>query len=248
MIEPDWPTPPGVEAASTERTGGVSAGPFASLNLGDHVGDRPEHVQANRGALVRTLGLPGEPCWLEQVHGMRVLDLDREAPGTADGAVSSTPGQVCAILTADCLPVLLAAREGGRIGAVHAGWRGTAADIAGGAVARAGESGISPDSIQVELGPSIGRCCYEVGEEVLDAFSGSGLLDRETLQEVAGTKRLDLRALNARLLERAGVRRESIRQSDHCTRCGHREYFSYRWDPSDVGRQSSWVGWVNPIR
>lgn len=224
MIEPDWPTPPGVEAASTERTGGVSVGPYASLNLGDHVGDRPAHVLANRGALVRALGLPSEPCWLEQVHGMRVLDLDREAPGAADGAVSSTPGQVCAILTADCLPVLLAAREGGRVGAAHAGWRGLLAGVLPAAVAC---MGVSPESIMAWLGPAIGPASYEVGADVRGAFVATdSAAERYFVPGRPGHWYADLYGLARASLMAAGV--AAVYGGGHCTYAEPGRFFSHR--------------------
>jgi YfiH family protein len=169
MIEPDWPAPPGVHAVSTERTGGVSTGPYRSLNLAEHVGDEPAAVAANRDELVSALGLATEPCWLEQVHGPDVLDLDTEPSGRADGAVTSDIGRICAVLTADCVPVLLAARDGSRVGAAHAGWRGLAAGVLPAAVAR---MGISPAQIQAWLGPAIGPASYEVDAGVRDAFVG----------------------------------------------------------------------------
>ncbi|MBN1238065.1 MAG: laccase domain-containing protein, partial [Gammaproteobacteria bacterium] len=139
---PDWPAAPRVRARQTLRTGGISEGPYASLNLGAHVGDAPEAVTANRRRLAEQLSLPAAPRWLEQVHGCRVLDLDAEPVGafppaeepeataasaptrTADGAVTRRPGVVCVVMTADCLPVLLAERHGRAVGVAHAGWRG----------------------------------------------------------------------------------------------------------------------------
>lgn len=126
----DWNIPPQVRAMVTTRAGGVSAQPYASLNLGAHVGDRPENVRLNR-ARVRAL-LPSEPVWLDQVHGTNVVDAHAagDAP-QADGAVTRVPGIVCAVLTADCLPVLLCDRAGTVVGAAHAGWRGLAAGVLG---------------------------------------------------------------------------------------------------------------------
>src|SRR6185312_495808 len=127
---PVWPAPRGVRVLSTWRGGGVSGGSYASLNLGGHVGDAAAAVAENRSRLRRAAGLPGEPVWLRQVHGIGVADLD--APGTgagagagesADAACTRQPGRVCAILTADCLPLVFATPEGDRVGAAHAGWR-----------------------------------------------------------------------------------------------------------------------------
>ncbi len=164
---PDWPTPPGVRALSTLRMGGSSRAPFASLNLGSHVGDASIAVAKNRRSLREAAGLPTEPCWLAQVHGTRVADLDTGVLGDADAAVTSEPGRVCAILTADCLPILLAAAAGGRVAAAHAGWRGLAAGVIEAAVQA---MGVAPRDLLAWLGPAIGPRHFEVGAEVREAF------------------------------------------------------------------------------
>jgi YfiH family protein len=129
-LDPVWPVPAGIRALSTYRSGGVSGGPFASLNLGDHVGDDPLAVAENRARLMREAAIPSEPQWLSQVHGVAVAELDAGTPlGPADAAITRQPGRVCAILTADCLPVLFAAESGDVVGAAHAGWRGLAAGV-----------------------------------------------------------------------------------------------------------------------
>ena len=130
-LAPDWPAPASVRALSTMRGGGVSLPPYGSLNLGDHVGDEPAAVAQNRSRLRTAAKVPAEPAWLAQVHGVDVRDLDGNAPGPdrADAAVTREPGCVCAILTADCLPVLLAADSGDAVGAAHAGWRGLCAGV-----------------------------------------------------------------------------------------------------------------------
>ena len=127
-IEPDWPAPPGVRVISTLRFGGVSEGRYSSLNLGDHVEDEASRVAENRRLLCEAAALPAEPGWLAQVHGTAVADLDKPTrPQSADAAVTRQTGQVCAILTADCLPIALAAQSGEVVAAMHAGWRGLAA-------------------------------------------------------------------------------------------------------------------------
>ncbi|MEJ5210038.1 MAG: laccase domain-containing protein, partial [Burkholderiales bacterium] len=126
-LVPDWPAPAQVRALITTRAGGASVGPYASLNLADHVGDDPAAVRANRARL-RAL-LPTEPVWLEQVHGTDVLRVETGGARRADAAVSRAPGTVCAVLTADCLPVLLADRAGTVVAAAHAGWRGLSAGV-----------------------------------------------------------------------------------------------------------------------
>jgi YfiH family protein len=148
--------------------GGVSRFPYASLNLGAHVEDDPAAVAENRRRLKVAAGLPAEPAWLTQVHGNCVRDLDRGEPvGGADGAVARQPGRVCAILTADCLPVLFASQNGDRVGAAHAGWRGLASGVLEATVAALG---CAPGELLAWLGPAIGPLAFEVGAEVRDAF------------------------------------------------------------------------------
>ena len=149
----DWPAPANVNAWVSGRDGGVSRAAFSTLNLAGHVGDEADAVAENRRRLAAVLNLPGEPNWLTQVHGHRVVDLDEPWSGPADGAVSGRSGVVCAVLTADCLPVLLAARDGSRVGIAHAGWRGLAAGILEAVVAA---MKIPQPELLVWLGPAIG--------------------------------------------------------------------------------------------
>ena len=128
FIVPDWPAPARVRTLQTTRRGGVSQGCFASLNLGDHVGDDPTAVAANRAALAQ--GLPGEPVWLQQVHGTAVVDAALASAGAeGDAVVSRQAGKVCVVMTADCLPLLFCDRAGTVVAAAHAGWRGLCAGI-----------------------------------------------------------------------------------------------------------------------
>jgi YfiH family protein len=203
LIEPDWPAPPGVRAAVTTRAGGVSTGAYASLNLGDHVGDDPDRVTENRRRLQTALSLPEAPRWLAQVHGSRVLRLPAEAAGDGDGAVTETAGVVCAVLTADCLPVLLARRDGSAVGVAHAGWRGLAAGVLANAV---GMLGGPPAAMLAWLGPAIAAPAYEVGADVHDALIGADpRLEAALSVNAAGRWQADL-MLAARLaLGAAGV-------------------------------------------
>ena len=173
MIYPDWPAPGAVRAVTTTRQGGVSETPFDALNLADHVGDRPESVQQNRAWLRQRLGLPAEPGWLQQVHGSSVVACDSVAPRPpADAGYTDRRGVVCAVLTADCLPVLFCDRQGTRVAAAHAGWRGTVACIGRATVAKMVERfGCQPTDIRAGIGPSIGPCCYEVGDDLLACFT-----------------------------------------------------------------------------
>ncbi|MDX1697006.1 MAG: peptidoglycan editing factor PgeF, partial [Thiohalobacterales bacterium] len=167
-IEPDWPAPPGVRAVTTTRNHGVSTGPFRSMNPADHVGDDPAAVRENRARLASQLGLPSEPAWLRQVHGTRVVDAAGAAMSTeADASWTDRGGVVCAVLTADCLPVLLCDREARCVAAIHAGWRGLAAGVIEATVAAlpTGDT-----ELLAWLGPAIGAGAFTVGEEVREAF------------------------------------------------------------------------------
>lgn len=171
LIRPDWPAPPGVTAVSTTRQGGFSSGSYGSLNLGDHVQDNPEQVEQNRNRLILAAGLPRPPHWLTQVHGAEVADLAIAAPAVqADGAISFEAGQVCAVLTADCLPVLMCSDDGNSVAAIHAGWRGLAAGVIDRAAQVFEEHGVGAGRLMAWLGPAISAAAYEVGMEVRDQF------------------------------------------------------------------------------
>jgi polyphenol oxidase len=239
-ITPDWPAPAGVRALSTLRRGGVSRQPYESLNLGGHVGDVPSAVAENRGRLRRAARLPAEPTWLSQVHGARVLDLDAlngaEHPPEADASLTRRPGRVCAILTADCLPVLLAADSGTAVAAAHAGWRG----LAGGVIeATVRALGLAPESLVAWLGPAIGPRHFEVGGEVRELMVAQ---DPEASAWFAPNTRgrflADLPALVRRRLSRLGVQR--IHGGGECTFSSADRYFSYRRDGT-TGRQASLI-------
>ncbi len=236
VIEPDWPALPGVHAVSTERTGGVSTGPYRSLNLAGHVGDAPGAVAANRDRLASALALDTAPCWLEQVHGTRVLDLDTEPPGRADGAVTSSAGRVCAVLTADCVPVLLAARDGSRVGVAHAGWRGLAAGVLAAAVERMRRP---PAQIQAWLGPAIGPTRYEVDARVRDAFVGDDPAGQACFAPTRlGHWNADLYGLARTSLARAGV--EAVFGGNFCTFTASERFFSHRRE-APCGRMATLI-------
>ncbi|WP_277052640.1 peptidoglycan editing factor PgeF [Zestomonas thermotolerans] len=167
-IIPDWPAPARVRACVTTRAGGVSVGPFTSLNLGDHVGDDPQAVAENRRRLVAALGC--RPAWLRQVHGTRVVEADPAQVVEADGCWTAAPGIACSSMTADCLPVLFCDRAGSRVAAAHAGWRG----LAGGVLEATLEALALPaEQVLAWLGPAIGPQAFEVGPEVREAFLAS---------------------------------------------------------------------------
>lgn len=232
-LTPDWPAPASVRACSTLRGGGVSAGSYASLNVAAHVGDDDGAVAENRRRLAAALGLPAEPCWLEQVHGCRVLDLDAGDAGVAagraerppaDGAVTSRRGVVCVVMTADCLPVLLTDRRGSRIGAAHAGWRGLVQGVLPTAVAALG---VEPDDVLAWLGPAIGPSAFEVGDEVRTAFAAAGFeTDGSFVRNGRGRWQADLYAVARDSLARAGVR--AIHGGGFCTHADPARFFSHR--------------------
>ena len=240
-FEPDWPAPQGVRALSSLRgepaTGGASQGPYAWLNLGAHVGDDPAAVAENRRLLRSRAELPAEPSWLVQVHGVTVADLDGVgSQGPADAAITRRPGKVCAILTADCLPIVFTTDTGDRVAAAHAGWRGLAAGVIG-ATVRA--MGVPPERLIAWLGPAIGPAHFEVGAEVREAFlrtdSGAGDAFKATL---TGKFMADLTMLARRQLKNLGVSR--IHGGGDCTYAHTDRYFSHRRD-GVTGRQATLI-------
>jgi len=241
FILPDWPAPPNVRACVTTRTGGVGCAPFDSLNLGDHVGDDPAAVRENRRRLHAVL--PAEPCWLQQVHGTRCIDVASAMPGdTADAAFAHAPGAVCAVLTADCLPVLFCDEAGTRVAAAHAGWRGLLAGVLENTVAALAVPG---ERLMAWLGPAIGPQAFEVGGEVRDAF-----VAREPVAAAAFVARsdgkwlCDLYRLARQRLAAQGIRR--VAGGDFCTLRDPGRFFSYRRDGT-TGRMASLV-WLEARR
>jgi YfiH family protein len=201
-----------------------------------HVGDDPGLVRANRALLVSELELPDEPRWLEQVHGTRVLDIDRGDGGEADGAVTAQTGVVLAVMTADCLPVLLAAADGSRIGVAHAGWRGLAAGIVARAVAALE---CEPSGILAWLGPAIGPGAFEVGDEVRAAFVEQDARAAADFERNArGRWQADLRGLAQRKLADAGV--SSIYGGPGCSYSEPERYFSHRRE-APCGRMATLI-------
>lgn len=227
-FEPDWTPPPGVRALCTRRTGGVSNAPFDSFNLGAHVGDAPQAVRDNRSRLRSAAALPAEPLWLSQVHGVQVADIDT-AVGTpvADASVATRAGAVCAVLTADCLPVLLSAVDGSAIGAVHAGWRGLAAGVIEATLKELRARMASGAAIQAWLGPAIGPAHFEVGDEVRTAFlQQDSAAARAFVRNDAGRWQCDLYALARQRLAQHGIR--DITGGGLCTYADAVNFYSHR--------------------
>lgn len=237
-LVPDWPAPRGVRAFVTTRHGGVSEGEFASMNLGARSGDDPARVARNR--LIVRGHLPRAPRWMAQVHGSdvaRLDDLGEDDVATADAAVCSTAGVVACVLTADCMPLLLADAQGGRVAVAHAGWRGMSAGVVENAV-RA--MGIEPARVLAWLGPTIGPEAFEVGSEVREAFVRD---DPEACAAFRahrgeGKSMADLYALARRRLARAGV--EHVFGGGFCTYREQGRFFSYRREPRS-GRMGAFI-------
>jgi YfiH family protein len=242
----------GVVAAFTGRAGGGSAAPYATLNLGLRVGDDLRRVLANRRRVATVLGLAGRPWALaRQVHGAEILRVEagrlgqgppeaRPPLGDADGLVTSDPGVVLAVLTADCAPVLLADPAAGVVGAVHAGWRGLAAGVVEAGVAALAGLGADPGTCVGLVGPAVGGCCYEVGPDVREAV-GARYPDALATTR-AGRPALDPAAAAAQALERAGV--GQVRVAGECTVDLEERYFSHRRDHGRTGRQAGIVALV----
>lgn len=245
LLAADWPAPPGVVALTTLRRGaGVSAAPFDQFNLGARCGDYPLAVAANRAALVRLAALPSEPHWLRQVHGSGVRRFEVRAESQlplalepeADAAVTSTAGVVLAILTADCLPVVFAAADGGEVGAAHAGWRG----LAGGVLEATVAAMHTPAGRMLAwLGPAAGALHYEIGTEVRDAFTAD---DPGAAGAFAATRpghwRMDLYALARRRLQAAGIRADAIHGGGLSTIGDPVRFYSHRRD-ARTGRMAT---------
>ncbi|MCW8908380.1 MAG: peptidoglycan editing factor PgeF [Sedimenticola sp.] len=239
LLSPGWPAPESVRSVITTRLGGVGEAPFDSLNLALHVGDDPATVAENRRRLRALAQLPAEPEWLDQVHGKRVLDCPAEGGDRqADAATTTRPGQVLVVMTADCLPLLLCDRQGSRVAAVHAGWRGLAAGVIEQAVAKFNQPG---DQLLAWLGPAIGPLAFEVGDEVREQFvsidpgAASAFRSARPGHWMANIYQL------ARLrLQRLGV--GFVGGDDYCTVNDSRRFFSYRRD-GVTGRMASLI-WI----
>jgi len=234
-ITPDWPVPANVRALVTTRNGGVSAAPYASLNLGDHVGDDPQTVLRNRAILRESL--PAEPLWLKQVHSTAVAEAGT-ACGVpeADASIARQAHQVCAVLTADCLPVLLCDRTGCVAAAVHAGWRGLAAGVIEQTVAN---MGTPPEKLLAWLGPAIGPQAFEVGAEVRQIFlAGNPACAGAFVPHGTGKYLADIYQLARLSLAGCGV--TAVYGGEYCTFRDRERFFSYRRDPT-TGRMASLI-------
>jgi hypothetical protein len=237
LLRPDWPVLPGVIAGMSSRAGGVSVGPFASLNLGGAVGDDAAAVAENRARFAAALG--ARPVWLQQVHGARVVRLHGGAADAAlppaDAAWTSHPGIACAVLVADCLPVLMALRDGSAVAAAHAGWRSLAAGVLEATVqALCAGTGADPRDIVAWLGPCIGPRQFEVGADVLAAFGqapaafDAALFVSRPRSDGSPRWLADLPRLARQRLQGAGV--ALVSEAGACTVEDVSSFFSFRRD------------------
>lgn len=241
-IIPNWPAPSRVRALTTTRTGGVSAPPYASLNLAEHVGDVPDAIARNRARAMAAWQLPESPRWVQQVHGTDVVEASRITSGCmADASFTRTPGIVCAVLTADCLPVLFCDRGASSVAVAHAGWRGLASGIL---EATVDTLGLPPDTLMAWLGPAIGPNAFEVGEEVREAFVGRYRDCEQAFRpSQAGRWMADIYRLARHRLTRRGV--SDIYGGGHCTVGESERFFSYRRDGT-TGRMATLI-WMEEV-
>lgn len=244
LLIPHWPAPSNVGAAITLRSGGASEAPFSSNNLALHVGDCEDIVLANRKALVKDLNLPTDPRWLDQVHGTDIVYAPTaEGVPIADASYTNITDSVCAVLTADCLPVLLCNQSGTQVAAVHAGWRGLSNGIVRNAVQTFDEH---RGQVMAYLGPAIGPDAFEVGVEVLQAFidKAQSTQQRQAIEKCfvpgldQGKYMADIYALARAELGACGVL--SVYGGEHCTYSQPDQFYSYRRDVK-TGRNGSLI-------
>ena len=238
VIQPDWSAHANVRAFTTTRNGGFSQGQWNGLNLGNNCGDDPNHVKQNR-KLLRTQ-LPCKPHWLKQVHGKRVITWDDRSSSEpeADAITSNQAGQVCAVLTADCLPVLFCNKSGTKIAASHAGWRGLAEGVLEATVSA---MDCDPGELMAWLGPAIGPQAFEVGRDVFDAFINLNTENSTAFKPHGDRWLADLYELARLALARTGI--EQVSGGQHCTYSEPDKFFSYRRD-GVTGRMAS-VIWLD---
>ena len=239
LIEPEWDAPAPVRAVSTTRCGGISQGPYAGLNLAQHVGDIDQHVQQNREQLIDALRLAHSPCWINQTHSARVVILEQDKCREADAAITCQPGLAAVVMTADCLPILLSNRAGTEVAAVHAGWRGLQAGIIDSALSK---MQTEARDLMAWIGPGISRQHFEVGDEVYTAYVES-IADCESWFTPHGKGHwlCDLGGIADDELTRLGV--PVVIRYPGCTYAEDDRFFSYRRD-GVTGRMASLI-WIN---
>jgi polyphenol oxidase len=234
-LVPDWPAPANIHAATTLRTGGVSQGTFSSLNPAAHVDDDPDRVRQNRLIISEMLNLPSEPVWLDQIHSNRAVKAVKTVSlQQADASYSNESGVVCAVMTADCLPLLVCTTDGAQVAAIHAGWRGLLAGVISNTVAA-----MQQQNLLVWLGPAIGPDCFEVGTEVSDAFLEKSAEFNNAFKEQSNDKWLgDIYQLARIELAALGI--DKVYGGTHCTVTEHERFYSYRRD-TQTGRMATLI-------
>lgn len=233
-LVPDWPAPGNIHAATTLRMGGVSTECYTSLNPATHVGDAPEHVAENRRIIRASLGLPAEPVWLQQIHSAIAVDATNViGVPQADASYSHAANVVCTVMTADCLPLLVCSEQGDCVAAIHAGWRGLLDGIIANTV-----SAMDGEKLLVWLGPAIGPECFEVGEEVLDAFAGKSAHNSQAFKRHGDRWLADIYQLARIELASLGI--NNIYGGEYCTVTDPERFYSYRRDKT-TGRMASLI-------
>ena len=234
-LVPDWPAPANIHAATTLRTGGVSQGAYSSLNPAGHVGDDADRVRQNRQIIREMLDLPSEPVWLDQIHSNRVVKAVKTASlQQADASYTDESGVVCAVMTADCLPLLLCATDGSQVAAIHAGWRGLLAGIISNTV-----MAMQSQNLLVWLGPAIGPDCFEVGAEVRDAFLEKSAAFISAFKKQSNDKWLaDIYQLARVELAALGI--VKVYGGTNCTVTEYERFYSYRRD-TQTGRMATLI-------
>ncbi|MGB6977365.1 MAG: peptidoglycan editing factor PgeF [Gammaproteobacteria bacterium] len=237
-VKPIWPAPPSIHAYTTVRSDGFSRSPYDSFNLSQHVGDDPLAVSVNRAKLTLVLKLPTDPIWLQQAHSNKVVPAHEITAGTqADASYTDQFNVVCAILTADCLPLLLTDRQGSKVAAIHAGWRGLAAGVIDATVR---ELHIPGNELLAWLGPTISAEHYEVGNEVRDAFVQQHAEAKAAFTGTTQNKwQADLYLLARQCLNRLGV--NQIYGGEFCTYTHQNFFFSHRRDQGITGRMATLI-------
>jgi YfiH family protein len=244
-LVPDWPAPANIHAATTLRTGGVSHSPYSSLNPATHVGDDTDRVRQNRQIIREMLDLPAEPVWLDQIHSNRAVKavnppyppLQKGGRGDlqqADASFTNESGLVCAVMTADCLPLLVCSTDGAQVAAIHAGWRGLLAGVISNTV-----NAMQQQNLLVWLGPAIGPDCFEVGPEVRDAFLKKSAEFNNAFKEQSNDKWLaDIYQLARIELGALGI--ANVYGGTNCTFTEHERLYSYRRD-TQTGRMATLI-------
>lgn len=243
VIKPNWPAPFNIHAFTTTRIGGVSHKPFDKFNLALHVGDNSRHVLENRALLRQQFHLPNEPIWLEQVHGTTIFFADNanefnETP-EADACIATTPHQICVVMTADCLPILICDKQGKTIAAIHAGWKGLLSGVISNTISN---MCVEPSNLMAWLGPGIRQKNFQIGSEVRDLFIQKDHKNENAFVPQYDDKWLgDLYFIATHQLQALGI--QHIFDCGLCTFEEQQQFFSYRRDKT-TGRTATMI-WMD---